>query len=69
MEERIKVNIRRGGVSATESIFTTLLAASCCVGPAVFVIFDTREGGDKLKDDNGNPIYQVSIHAPAKGAT
>ena len=44
MEERIKINLRKGGVSATGSIFTALLAASCCVGPAVFVIFGTSIG-------------------------
>jgi len=43
-EEKLRANVRRGGVSGLGSVFTALLAVSCCIGPAVFVIFGTSIG-------------------------
>ncbi len=43
-EKKLRVNVRRGGVSGLGSIFTALLAVSCCIGPAVFIIFGTSIG-------------------------
>jgi len=48
--------MKREAISAIGSIVFSLLAASCCIGPAVFVIFGTSAGF----------LGRLSFLAPAK---